>query len=46
VELNRFEKVGDGDPEPAIGAPIGEGVEDGVTEPALFVDEEPGGGSG
>lgn len=46
MEVNRFEKVRDGDPEPAIRAPIGEGVEHGVPEPALFVDEEPGGGSG
>lgn len=46
MKVNGFEKLGDGDPKPAIGAPVGEGVEHGVTEPALLVDEEPGGGGG
>ena len=46
VKVDGFEELGDGDPEPAIGAPIGEGVEHGVAKPALLVDEEPRGGAG
>lgn len=46
MKLNRFKKLRYGDLEPAIGAPISEGVKYGVTKPAFFVDEKPGGGVG
>lgn len=46
MEVEGFKKISDGDPEPAVGASVGEGVEHGVAEPALLVDEEPRGGGG
>lgn len=46
MELDWFEKLRYGDAEPAVGAPVGEGVESGVAEPPFFVDEEPRGGGG
>lgn len=46
MEVEGFKKISDGDPEPAVGASVGEGVEHGVAEPALLVDEEPCGGGG
>ena len=46
VKVDRFEKLWYGDAEPSVGAPVGEGVEHGVAEPAFFVDEEPRSGGG